>query len=312
MPSNSREKKVARRLAIKNQVKTKGNLKKDAKRNVGSSSAKLAKQQKTSVRIRRKALPRGRKVSMVFVLVLAVLALSFTYVLISSGFVPGISNLVGASSPRDLGVDYTGADKANARLKSQLQYGTLPASTPIEQSIQRRGSHDISADFSSAELTALLNGRPYKYWPIENAQLRINTDDSVEMSGRLLSNKFESYVLSEGVPAVLAQNVSKLIVNDPAFYIKGRLMIRDNKLVQLSVSRLEIGKLRIPIFVAKRWNSNSTAKVQFAETETDRSTLGLVNEMLGKNEGLNIREAGFSNERFYFEGSLSAIELTVR
>lgn len=165
-----------------------------------------------------------------------------------AGYIPGLSILFGTNKPRDLGVNYTEEDKNLAIKKSGVTYGELPSSTADDSSIQFVGSHDINTSWSSAEITALLNQRPWKYWPISDVQLRINPDKTVEMSGVVNAEKSRGYGLGIGVPGAVVDWVS-LLPTEAAFYLKGTGSLSDNKVANFDITSAQFGRLTIPTSV---------------------------------------------------------------
>src|SRR3990172_2039941 len=143
-------------------------------------------------------------------IILIVLALIAVIILALAGYIPGLSNLFGANKPRDLGVTYTGQDFNSVREKSKITWETLPAGTSNSASIQFSGSHSVDTAWSSAEMTALLNNRPWNYWPISNVQMKINSDGTAEMSGIINSEKLRGYATAIGTPGAAVERISIL------------------------------------------------------------------------------------------------------
>lgn len=256
------------------------------------------------------ALLSWKKILRLFSFISGILIILILLGMIWMGFVPGISAIAGANTPKDLGIEYTGTDRANARMKSGMQYGSLPAQTPVENSIQRNGSIDLKAAFSSAELTALLNNRPYRYWPLEDVQLRINSDSSVEVSGRMISENLIPFGKAEKIPEGVADRIINLSPSNPVFYLKGQASIQEGKLHLLEVNRMQIGRVWIPMFIIDRISSN-VLQTDSSLTKTNSNNYRM-EEWLGHFDGFGAKEANFRDGKLFYEGTISAQELTVR
>ena len=253
---------------------------------------------------------RRRRIARITMASAAILLISFFGLLIMAGFVPGISYLAGAERPKDLGIDYSGTDRANARMKSGLQYGSLPSSTSVEESIQRIGSIELSEYFTSEELTSLLNDRPYRYWPLEDAQLRINDDNSVEVSGKIISDNLASFAEAEQIPPDLINKLESIGPKNLVFYIKGKASISESK-VSFRITRVQIGRMRIPLFVFNRMG-RGLSKTEVEVSEAAENPASPIDDWLKHFDGFGAKEAEFRDGKLFFSGSISAQELTVR
>lgn len=258
---------------------------------------------------------KARKIAKIILSATAALIIIMAGVLILAGFVPGLSTLAGANKPRDLGIAYTGSDRANARMKSGLLYGSLPSGTKIEDSIKRTGSQPLSNSFTSEELTALMNDRPYKYWPFEEIQVKIDNDNSVEVSGRILGNLLPSYAKAEKIPMALLNEYQSFAPADPVFYVRGKATLKENKISEFKITRLEVGRLRIPVALARRIELSGLKATTIADSKGS-AKIGnaeeLINNWLNTSSGLYAKEATFHDNQLFYDGSISLQELTVR
>jgi len=235
-----------------------------------------------------------------------------------AGYVPGLSAIFGATRPRDLGITYTEEDKNSAIEKSGATYGELPESTADNSSIQFVGSHEINTSWSSAEATALLNQRPWKYWPISKVQLRINQDNTVEMSGVVNAEKLRGYAIGIDVPDVVVDRTS-LLPSEAAFYLKGSGSLSENKVASFDISSAQLGRLTIPTSVLLSYQK-IVDHVYAGDVVSELSKysgkkgymVDFINGRLSWVSGFFAKKAGFSEGRVYFEGSLPDEELTVR
>lgn len=239
------------------------------------------------------------------------------------GFIPGVSALFGSNKPRDLGVQYTEADRASARAKSQVVYTELPANTPDEQSIVRAGSRPVNITLTSAEVTALMNNRPFKYWPYKNVQIKFNSDGSAEVSGQLIKSRLAGYCASIGVNKSVADKVIKYLPSDPVFYVKGKGSLTDNKVSLLDPSKVEVGRLSIPVDLILSLNNGAIGTAYAADESGVLNELGSVsgkkaaiisyiNDHIASIKGFFAKKAFFSDNALHFDGNLNETEATVR
>jgi hypothetical protein len=167
------------------------------------------------------------------------------------GFVPGLSDVMGSNKPLDLGVKYTPSDLASANSKLGVTYKTLPSTENGYASLSRSGEKQVTASFTSAELTALFNDHSakWKYYPIKDIQVKIGNDGTVELSGVLLVNRFgglaDALEIPEGARSQVRPYLS-YISSNPSIYIKGSLSVANN-VVQSNVQAVQVGKFSVPI-----------------------------------------------------------------
>ncbi len=163
------------------------------------------------------------------------------------GFVPGLSSILGTDKPRDLGIKYTQSNLSSIRSRSQVQYLTLPDSNIPSLTRQFSGKRDITADFTSEEITATINNQPWKYFPYKNIQVKLNADGSGEISGILIKNKVPGYASAIGIPAEAIDFAMKYLPVDPVFYVKGKAALTDNKVSIFEPQSFQIGRVSLPI-----------------------------------------------------------------
>ena len=254
----------------------------------------------------------------VWLAILAVIILVPVIFFALTGYIPGLSALFGATKPRDLGVTYTEEDKNSAIKKSGATYGELPSSTSDGSSIQFVGSHEINTSWSSAEMTALLNDRPWKYWPISDVQLRINSDNTAEMSGIVNADKLRGYGAGIGVPGAVVDRVS-ILPKEAAFYLKGSGSLAGNNIDNFDITSAQLGRLSIPTSVLLSYQKIvDRAYAEDVVSELSKysgkkgAIVDFINGRLSWVSGFFAKKAGFSEGKVYFEGSLPDEELTVR
>jgi len=156
---------------------------------------------------------------------------------------------MGANTPRDLGVKATASSLSSANSKLGVTFSTLPADAVGAASLSETGSHPVSVTLTSEEVTALLNDHAvkWKYYPIDNLQIRINPDNTIEMSGVLRIDRWSGYADAIGLPESVRSQVRpylSLLLTNPSIYMKGTLSIQGN--VQLYISDLQLGRVSSP------------------------------------------------------------------
>ncbi|KKU57960.1 MAG: hypothetical protein UX81_C0027G0002 [Parcubacteria group bacterium GW2011_GWA2_47_12] len=180
-----------------------------------------------------------------FVIFLAVVVL---LVLGYMGFVPGLSALFGADKPRDLGVVYASEDFDSFVKKTGVKFETLPPDTTGADSLRFSGVKAIDISFSSAEITANLNQKKWKYYPVSQTQVKINEDGTVEVSGVLRTDRLAQYAAVQGFSAEDQNTLDKYLKyfpSNPPFYVRGTVEVRDNQ-VTLNISEARLGRLAAP------------------------------------------------------------------
>jgi hypothetical protein len=255
----------------------------------------------------------------IFLIVVAVIVLLVLIAFARLGYLPGVAKVFGWDKPRDLGVSYTEEDFDSAFNKSAASYGVLPESTPDSSSIQFLGSNQVTTSWNSSEVTSLLNDRPWKYWPISDVQLKINEDNSVEMSGIINSNKLRGYAIGIGVPQAVVDRIS-LLPSEAPFYIKGTGSLSQNTVSSFDLTQAELGRTSIPTGILLSADSQMVKRA-LAQSVVDELSnysgkkayiVDFVNSKLSWVNGFFAKRAEFKNGSLEFEGTIPDKELTVR
>lgn len=234
------------------------------------------------------------------------------------GFVPGLSSILGTDKPRDLGVKYTAENLKSVRSKSQIQYEVLPDSNIPSQTRQFSGERKVTAEFTSSEITASLNNRPWKLWPYKNMQIKFNSDGSAEISGQLLKNKVSGYAAAIGVPAEAVNFAMKYLPADPVFYVKAKAALTDNKVSVLEPQTFEIGRIPIPLNVLLSFSGFDLIPETYAIDISGMSDelnkvdnkkeliIGYINSRLsGAFGSFYAKKAYFGDDKLFFDGTLT-------
>jgi hypothetical protein len=238
------------------------------------------------------------KVAHIFSFILLVCALLITVGLGYLGVIPGLSMLLKSNEPKDLKISYNQDDISSAHNKIKMEYGTLDGNIELKSSIQRSGIREIKTSLNSSEMTALMNTCPWKYWPYEKVQVKLN-DNSVQISGRLLKARLSNYTEFMGIPQGLSDSTVKLLAVDPVFYLQARVEVRENKIVVLEPIVLEIGKVTIHINNTstddKNKNINNTTKTLIAN---------YINSRLSSIQGFYAKSAKIEGDALIFDGTI--------
>ncbi len=225
---------------------------------------------------------------LLFILLLLII---IVVVLAYLGFIPVLSEMMGSTKPRDLGVHPVPADLASAQAKLKgvrLEYPLTAAAQ--KHATAPSGSVDLNIALSGEEITALLQSGKYRTWPFRGVQVRINLDGSAEASGMLILSKVGAYAQVAGADAgmVLDALNSWKITQDVPFYVAGKGSVTNGK-VALDVQKAELGRLGAP---ERMIASNKPHIVAFLER-------GISNA-----QGVRIKSLKVESGKVMFDGSL--------
>lgn len=239
------------------------------------------------------------------------------------GFIPGLSTLFGSDKPRDLGVTYTETDKSDARAKSQIEYVEMSAASANTAGFELIGSRPVTAEFTSAQVTALMNNRPWKYWPYKNVQLKFNADGSAEISGIFDKSKLSGYGAKIGAPPEALEFVSKFLPSNPVFYVKMKASLVDNKVAIFEPQSFQIGRASLPVsmFLSMAPSLIKDAYAidiggmagELSKVENKRALIiNYINQRLALMSGFFAKSASFAENKLIFDGTLPEKESTIR
>ena len=228
----------------------------------------------------------------IFIGVLAVVAI---VVLVAGyfGFVPGVSSIFGSDKPRDLGVTYTDADYQSARQKGNIQRVNLASNTPPEQSLKFSGQQAANFNLTDNEVTALINEKSWRYFPVHDCQVRFNADGTGEFSGILELDTLKDYAKARGYSEedlkVVTDWVSRfaIVQKNMPFYIKGTASVGSP--MDFNVQKLEFGRFSVP---ADQMN-NRKAEI-----------LDVLQDGFSKIPGFSINKFSIANGQMHFDGTL--------
>ncbi len=234
------------------------------------------------------------------------------------GFIPGLSTLLGANRPRDLGIKYTQDDLKSCRSKSHVEYTSLPDSSSSSQTRQFSGQREVTAEFTSTEITATMNNQPWHFWPYQNVQVKFNADGSGEISGALIKERIPSYAETIGIPKEAADFAMKFLPAKPVFYVKMKAALTDNKVSVFEPQALQIGRLPMPLSLFLSFKGPQLINAAFAQDIGEMSQelskvqnkkaliIGYINSRLSSAFGNFYAKKAYPGEnKLFFEGILS-------
>jgi hypothetical protein len=222
-----------------------------------------------------------------------------------------------AGKPKDLGIRYTEDDRTSARAKSKIEYEALPETTPVTESIQRFGTREVTAEFSSAEVTALMNNRPWRFWPYANVQVKLNGDGSGEISGTLIKDRLPGYLTFIGVPQEAADFIIKFLPANPSFYLKIVASVENNQVALFDPKALEVNGLPLPVgqllsFIRPAYAADSDMLSDLSKVKNKKSLIiSFINKHLNK-KGFFAKRAYVAENKLIFDGNLVEKEATLR
>lgn len=215
------------------------------------------------------------------------------------GFVPGLSNVLGANKPKDLGVKYTEADLKAGREMTGVSLETLASTTESDKSLEFSGSKSISGTYTNEIITAMINGAQYKYYPITNAQVKISDDGTIETSGNFNINKAVAWSNTLGGDKSLgekAQSYMGKVLSNPSFYLKGKMSVVNNQ-ISLNIESAKISRFNAPKSIIDKYQG------QLAD---------FVEERIANIPEMKINSAKFEGGKMVLDGSYPAAEKSVR
>lgn len=183
-----------------------------------------------------------RKIIIFFLFLISIPLLILAFL----GFIPGLSDLLAATKPKDLGISYSIEDYSQAHKKTDIERKIISNDYQREFFLSP-DNHFIDDTLTSQEVSAWINERTWKHYPFSNLQIRFNSDNTVEASGNLDVKKFINYIqVLGGMTDTEAQQVSSYmpLSGSPAFYLNFTGNIQNDQ-VELSFSKAKLGNLPI-------------------------------------------------------------------
>lgn len=180
----------------------------------------------------------------IVVVVLAAIAPIFVYRFVFNG------------APRDLGIKYSEKDYLQTHEKFGVAVAKMNSSASVKESLVYSGKKDIKITLNDVEITSYLNAENWAYAPISNLQVKINQDNTGEISGTLnLSNILPYVSLTTSTEEVDKAIKQFKISGNPPFYATGTVSVVDN-VANLNFNSLEIGRIPVPVKYIKENSSD--------------------------------------------------------
>ena len=210
------------------------------------------------------------------------------------------SAIAGTGKPRDLGIQITAAQADEAQRKTGVQVMALDSSTPLTNSMQFEGSKPVSFSMDSKELTGLALVRTkYKYFPFHSVQIRVNDDNSVEVSGLANTAAAITYATALGyAPGDIEKVINDYNIprSNVSFYVKGAGSVINSK-VSLDIHDGQIAGIPVPMGIV---NSKKA------------DIINLLEDGMRKTPGFEAKSMTFSGGKVHFDGSLAETERIVQ
>ncbi len=198
----------------------------------------------------------------------------------------------GALKPRDLGLRATMEQANQVQEKTTVSVLSLPSDTNVTASIRFEGSHPKTYELNSSELTALaLSHGRYKYFPFSSVQIRVNSDNTVEISCVADTMKAFSYATAIGFAAKDLEKVMsdyKIPRSSIPIYVKGSGSVADGK-VTLNLSAGEVAGIPVPMNIVN---------------EKKSEIIGVLEDGLRNTQGLVMKSLTFSDGKVHFDGNV--------
>ena len=236
----------------------------------------------------KKEIKKKSKVMKTILIIVAIVIILPMLVLGYLGFVPGVSALFGSSAPKDLGVKYTAADFASVQTKMGSDLRVLSPNTAAKDSIKYSGTKRVTTALTSAELTAAANSGKWKYHMVQDVQIKVSPDGTVEMSGKILKDKASKAATAYGFndnDLKKAEDTVGFIPGNPRFYAKGKASVINNQ-VHMDIEQLEIGRINAKNLI------------------TADQASSILHQGLATVPGLSINSLTFDGGKMNFDGTL--------
>jgi hypothetical protein len=177
------------------------------------------------------------------------------------GLVPGLSSVLGATKPRDLGVRYTDADYQSLLAKSNAEFLAFAQAPdhpdkPGKKLIFANPTSVDDLQVSQEELTALVNEVGWEWMPLTNTQIKFSPG-RVEVSGNINVEHIVDFIRFIGGVGYSDDDVSRAVdwgrrfVANPAVYIKASGSVSDDQLA-LQLQEVKVGRFTVPIDIAQK------------------------------------------------------------
>lgn len=205
-------------------------------------------------------------------------------------FSPQIIAKIATSKPTDLGIRVDERTMQDVYQKASVNAIPIRAEENPTSSRQLIGSQDSVLNFTSEQMTAMakLLSR-WRDYPFTDVQVKINKDNSVEISGIINTSSAIKYAIQLGYSETEINDVMKKYniptMNLP-FYIHGQGSVTNNR-AQGSISNLKLAQIPVPSTILTQ---NMSQLQEF------------VNQAMDKSPGFYANSLTVSDEMVHFIG----------
>lgn len=227
---------------------------------------------------------------------LAILALIVSVVILVIGyfgFVPGISNIMGAKTAKDLGVKYTPADFEAYKTKTGVQFldfsnAPVNPENPTKKIVFAEPKQQ-TLSLSQAEVTAAINNSGWLWMPLSNTQVKFG-NGTVEVSGNLQLTHIKEFISFIGGVNVDNADIDRGVswatkfANGAPVYIKANASV-SNGALSLQVTDAQVGRYSVPL------------------TGAQNALKAGASNAINRTAGLKVDSATFSNGNLNFSGT---------
>ncbi len=221
-----------------------------------------------------------KKLLFIVVAVLASVFIVIVLIMVSLGYFPEISRVIGLGAPRDLGVEYTEADYEGAQDK-------------LNRAIEEQF---INASFTPAELTALLSDCSQTACVIQDTQVRLMADGGLELSGFVDRERLENLLRQlgdESTSSVLISSMIEYLPAQSAIYLEAEIVGKAD-VIFIDIDQVSLGGLKV-----------SDQSLDNLESELSQ----LVNDYLVATPGTQLTQLMISEDRLNLEAEFSGVDL---
>lgn len=230
----------------------------------------------------------------IIIKLLIIIILGFVLVFGYLGFLPVVSPLMGATTPKDLGVRFEESDFKSYTEKAKIKFEALGSDLSPEKSLSFEGKSELEVSFTSEEMTAMINSDKWKYYPVSDVQVKVHDDGTAEISGVLRKDRLQGYLQAQGVSLKEVDAIMGYIKDvplNPIFYAKGTGSVVNDK-VDMKIERAEIGRLSIP-----------------TEFISDPSPIeGFIEERIKFVPNFHVESFGFKDGKMDFKGTYPEVQ----
>lgn len=222
-----------------------------------------------------KFMKRSRIIALTTVLAIAAIGAG-AYALISTPAKAGV-----AWSDSDYG-SYLSKVGSSEKDKSEFNLSAL-----AEGKFKCTGSKDVDRTFTSAEIGACLSNANNASGPVKDVSVRFLGGNEAEATFRL-SESAESYILEKAGGQFVT--IVNAVENKP-IYLKARIEKNTDKSISAKILDAKVGRIPIP---------------EGLSAELEKALVSGINGILGKYDGLSIREISIGKDTLSFKGTVPA------